>query len=235
MSDNIQAISNITNNNDTYSNTLLTKEQVLIQELKSIKAGKDDWEGYEKVTHKILSHLFTKKENEQEEDKLNKEYEIENIDQTDSHYLSGYISEDGKFLEQSATENYFNIRDIIMPNYATKGFWKYIRERYDGDLIVVDCKNYTKPIKKNQITSVANYLTRKGCGLFAIICTRDEIHASATNALKNQWIHDDKMIVCLTDQDLIQMLNDKERGADPTIRIQTRIFDFRRELDSPSK
>jgi hypothetical protein len=150
---------------------------------------------------------------------LNQYYDIAKIDEKDT------------YLFQDRTQQGFEIRDIIMPNFATKGFWKYIGEKYKGDLIVVDCKNYTEAINKNEILTVANYINEKGCGLFALICTRVEISDSARNAVKNQWLHADKMILCLTDTDLIQMLGDKERGVDPANTIKTKLYTFRKDID----
>lgn len=118
-----------------------------------------------------------------------------------------------------------------MPNFATKGFWRYIRERYDGDQIVVDCKNYSAPLTKEQVLPVAHYITKKSCGLFALICSRSEITESAHNAIKHQWIHYDKMIICLTDEELIEMIGDKMNQLDPSKTIKKKIIEFRKRID----
>lgn len=39
------------------------------------------------------------------------------------------------------------------------------------------------------------------------------------------------MILCLTDNDLIQMLGDKERGIDPANTIKTKLYTFRKDID----
>ncbi len=194
-----------------------TIERKLIKQLENTKAGKLGWVEYENITYSILQYLFCTYQDS--EMSLNQFYDIAKIDEKDT------------FLFQDRTQHGFEIRDIIMPNFATKGFWKYIGEKYKGDLIVVDCKNYTEAIKKHEILTVANYINEKGCGLFALICTRVEISDSARNAVKNQWIHANKMILCLTDNDLIQMLGDKERGVDPANTIKTKLYAFRKDID----
>ena len=50
-----------------------------------------------------------------------------------------------------------NRRDFILRNYCENGFWKYLREKYQADFIVIDAKNYTGKIKKNQILQLSNY------------------------------------------------------------------------------
>lgn len=71
----------------------------------------------------------------------------------------------------------------------------------------------------------------EGCGLFGLICTRREIQNSAKTALLGQWLHYRKMIVCLTDQDLINMLLLKEEGNDPNLIIKEKITSFRKGID----
>jgi hypothetical protein len=65
-----------------------------------------------------------------------------------------------------------NRRDLILPNYAPDGFWKFMRDNYQADYIVVDAKNYRGEVKKKDALQVANYLKPHGAGLFGLIITR---------------------------------------------------------------
>jgi hypothetical protein len=120
-----------------------------------------------------------------------------------------------------------NRRDFILPNYAESGFWKFLRDKYFADYVVVDAKNYSRGIGKQEIIHVANYLSKHGTGLFALIMTRADPQESALYAIKNQWIQYDKLIVTLTDNDVLQMLTDDSVGNDPGELVRQKIEDFR--------
>ena len=62
-----------------------------------------------------------------------------------------------------------NRRDLIMPNYATRGFWHFMRNHYGADFIVAEAKNLTSAISKPAVLQLANYLSRHGTGLFGIL------------------------------------------------------------------
>lgn len=128
---------------------------------------------------------------------------------------------------ESLDDAEMNRRDFILPNYADAGFWKFTRDKYFADYIVADAKNHTRGIEKQEIIQVANYLSKHGTGLFALIMTRIEPQESAVHAIKSQWVQHDKMIVALTDADIVQMLTDRSFGIDPSEVIRQKIEDFR--------
>lgn len=120
-----------------------------------------------------------------------------------------------------------NRRDIIMPNYSTEGFWYYLRQSYRADHLVIDAKNYTEPISKDQILQLANYLSQHGTGLFGIILTRTGDDSSAQYVRREQWMMHNKLILVLNDEDLIQMLSAQAGGERPEALVQQKIEDFR--------
>ncbi|MFG3010168.1 restriction endonuclease [Streptomyces cinerochromogenes] len=128
---------------------------------------------------------------------------------------------------ESANEAEINKRDFILPNYATDGFWKFLRDEYEAHYVVVDAKNYKEGIEKEQVLQIANYLSRHGTGLFALIMTRKEAKQSALYTIREQWILHQKMIVTLHDRDVMQMLTDKSFGNDPAELVRQKIEDFR--------
>jgi hypothetical protein len=120
-----------------------------------------------------------------------------------------------------------NRRDLILPNYAPDGLWAYLRTRYQADYVVIDAKNYSESITKDEVLQIANYLQRNGVGLFALIFSRKEPDARLLYSLREQWVLHDKMIVVLSDSDVNQMLSDKKADADPVELIRQKIEDFR--------
>ncbi|MGP3772727.1 hypothetical protein ACTWJ8_18065 [Streptomyces sp. SDT5-1] len=123
-----------------------------------------------------------------------------------------------------------NRRDLILPNYALEGLWGDLRTRYQADYVVIDAKNYSGSIKKEEVLQIANYLQKNGLGLFAMIFTRVEPSEQLNYVLREQWILHDKMIVILTDSDVRQMLTNKRMGVDPAEVIRQKIEDFRVSL-----
>jgi hypothetical protein len=92
---------------------------------------------------------------------------------------------------------------------------------------VIDAKNYRQQIKKTPILQMAHYLTRHGTGLFGMIASRTGVDATILYVLREQWVLHDKMILVLSDSDVLQMLTMKEAGGDPATLIRQKIEDFR--------
>ena len=53
-----------------------------------------------------------------------------------------------------------------------QGFWAFIRDKYRVDYVVVDAKNHSRKIKKNDVLRIANYLKPHGVGLLSLILSR---------------------------------------------------------------
>lgn len=120
-----------------------------------------------------------------------------------------------------------NRRDLIMPNYATRGFWHFMRNHYRAAYIVAEAKNSDYPISKPAVLQLANYLSRHGTGLFGMLLTRHGMNASAKWTRREHWVLHDKMIIALDDEDVQQMLLTKLAGNNPADLIQQQIEDFR--------
>ena len=92
--------------------------------------------------------------------------------------------------------------------------------------IIVECKNYTEPLKENQTIISSKYLDRKKLTRLSLMVTRKGLHQGGIKAQENQWIRDDKMIICLRDEDLIKMLELKENNDEPWKVIDNLIRQF---------
>ncbi|EHH1242335.1 HNH endonuclease [Vibrio parahaemolyticus] len=131
-------------------------------------------------------------------------------------------------LPESSDLSNVNRRDFVFPNYVENGFWAVMRERYSADYIVVDAKNYTKKVGKKDVLQVANYLKDFGAGLFGIIVSRNGgDKAGCEVTLREQWVLHRKLILVLTDDDLIAMLRAKADGSEPERVLIVRIEQFR--------
>ena len=124
-----------------------------------------------------------------------------------------------------------NRRDFILRNYCENGFWKYLREKYQADFIVIDAKNYTGKIKKNQILQLSNYLKTHGTGLFAIIISRNGKEDNGSYFSRREaWATEKKMIIILDDNDMEKMIFAKASANQPEEIIIQKIEAFRLEM-----
>lgn len=130
-------------------------------------------------------------------------------------------------LYESPDSQGHNRRDMIFPNYVDYGLWLHMRQTYEAHYIVVDAKNYSSRVKKDDVLQIANYLNRHGTGLFGIIATRFEDDPGSLRTRRDQWVINQKLLIVLNDQDLLQMLAMKEAGDDPAVLIRQKVEDFR--------
>jgi hypothetical protein len=131
------------------------------------------------------------------------------------------------YLEHS-NKSKTNRRDLIMPNYATDGFWAFMRTQYRAEFIVVDAKNLSGDAGKEHVLQVANYLSLGGAGLFGLIATRNGLSRSGQYIQREQWILHSKMILVLTHDDVDQMFEAlADANKDPATLIRQKLEDFR--------
>ena len=130
-------------------------------------------------------------------------------------------------IEERSDANMVNRKDFILPNYVHDGFWKFMRERYCADYIVVDAKNSGKTIVKKDVLQISNYLKEHGAGLFAMIFSRKGLAKNTYYVLSELWGLDKKLIIVLDDNDVEQMLLEKKNDGNPEKVIQKKIEDFR--------
>jgi hypothetical protein len=134
----------------------------------------------------------------------------------------------GKPIPQRGDESRANIRDYIMPNYAEKGFWAFLRERYQADYIVFDAKNHSKKLAKADVLQIANYLKPHGAGMFGVIVSRAGGDAAGCeHARREQWVLHRKLVIVLDDEDVRAMLKAKSEGRGPEEVIAQKIESFR--------
>ena len=120
----------------------------------------------------------------------------------------------------------FNIirRDLIFPNRSTSGFWdREIRSGYEGDYVLLECKNFKDPIGKEEFDQALEYLGESSVGKFGIIVTRKNVGEKIRQLQVMRWKDSKKMLIVLSDQHLHRMLDLFSNGQDPTQTIQKAI------------
>jgi hypothetical protein len=138
----------------------------------------------------------------------------------------------GEPMEESTTETGLQRRDLIFPiSYDTDGFWMMIKYKHDAEALIVECKNHSEPIGANEIVKASKYLGKKRLGMFALVISRYPPEQSAIKEMKRLWRDEEKLVLCLDDDDLKTMIHLKENGKDPELLIEKRRFELLQSLE----
>jgi hypothetical protein len=129
--------------------------------------------------------------------------------------------------EQSETQDKSHRRDLIynIPHGAGP-FWSYVTLKY-GLGIIVECKNYRDPLKENEMIISSKYFDKKKLTALGLIITRKGLDTTGLKAQQDLWREQEKMLLCLEDNDMAKMLELKDRGEDPWKVIDFKEREFR--------
>lgn len=103
--------------------------------------------------------------------------------------------------------------DLIGKIKIQKGFWNTIYENYNSRYIVFEFKNYNDKITQEQIYTTNKYLYDKALRTVAILISREAINDNAKRTCEGILRNENKLILTLNENDLINMLEKrKEKG-----------------------
>jgi hypothetical protein len=125
---------------------------------------------------------------------------------------------DGK--PQERTHEGTLIRDLVFSNEGVRNFWRYIMQTYGSFLIVFELKNKSD-ITGGDIDQVATYLG-DAMGRFGILISRGDAGSTSFNRRKTVFNKESvrKVILHLTDNDLLELLKQRSALKDTTDYIQ---------------
>jgi hypothetical protein len=165
----------------------------LIEELKSCKSGKENYKNYEKICCKILKYLFS--------DDLT--LWKEQIKSNDNIYR-------------------FDLFCRVKDN-NNKSFWSIIENYFKSKYIIFDFKNYTEKVKQSEIYKTEKYLYSKALRTVGIIITPNGYDENAFWAMKGSLRENGKLMLLLTNNDLLNMMkrkiDDKEDPSEYLLNI----------------
>jgi hypothetical protein len=110
------------------------------------------------------------------------------------------------------------------------GFWAFVKTAHNALAVIVDAKNYTDILPKDQIVITSKYFGPKKLWNFGIVICRKRLNNSGKKEQADRWVHHDEMIVCLTDDDLEEMIGLKLAGEDAEYVIDHKIRELRSTL-----
>ena len=107
-----------------------------------------------------------------------------------------------------------DIRDAIVQNTG-KNFWEEIRHDYNAKNIVFEFKNLSKKIGKEELIQVSDYLEKGSLGRVGIIFSRKGLSKSGVEKQRSLLRDAKKLILVLSENDLIDLINKKMQKEEP--------------------
>ncbi|WP_343571053.1 restriction endonuclease [Sphingobacterium sp.] len=128
-----------------------------------------------------------------------------------------YLFEDDLALwePQNRTEDGLSRFDLICRIASKDDFWKSLISSFNTRFILFEFKNYCTPIGADQIYTTERYLFIKALRSVGFVIARNGGDKNAIQAAKGALKEHGKLIIILSDQDLINMLISKDTGGNP--------------------
>lgn len=131
---------------------------------------------------------------------------------------------------QSRSDDGLDIIDAIFPIRSNQPPWSIVRSEYRTRFVVAEFKNYCDAIGQVQVESIAQYLWKPAHRVFGLLVSRQQPSSAAIAQRRRKWLEDEKCIVFLSDDDLLEMLQIRDSGGQPFDVVDTQLEDFFRTL-----
>lgn len=111
-------------------------------------------------------------------------------------------------------------RDIVFTNDSDQSFWAFIRDHHSSVFVMFETKNVNQ-INFSHINQVSSYLGDR-MGYLGFIVTRNQCELNQLRKIYSIYndSHPRKIILVISDKDVIQMLDMKDRGENPMQHLQ---------------
>ena len=109
------------------------------------------------------------------------------------------------------------IIDITFYNASTHGFWFDIKNKHGNIIIIFELKNMTD-LSNEEYFQISARLNKKN-GLFGILISRDKDNLDIQRAYR-RYNQEEKVIINLTDDDIVDMLTSIKDGLVPTMNLE---------------
>lgn len=172
-----------------------------IKEMESCIAGREMYDNYQVLCHKLLKNIFS------EDLALWKEQ---------------YSSNNNLYR--------FDLLCRIKDNNQ-KTFWNIIEKYFNSKYIVFEFKNYKKKITQKEIYTTERYLYAKALRSVAIIISQNGYEDNADWAAKGCLRENGKLIILITTEELIEMNKMKENQEDPSDFLLDKLDDILLKLE----
>ena len=96
-----------------------------------------------------------------------------------------------------------------------EAFWIFIEKYFRTKYIIFEFKNYSKEITQKEIYTTEKYLYAKAFRCVAIIISCHGEDKNAKKAISGTFRENGKLIISISNKDLIDLLNKKLQGCSP--------------------
>jgi len=139
---------------------------------------------------------------------------------------------------QKRTADGLNIYDLVYRVRQSHPFWVTLTRDFRSRVILFECKNYGSPIGPAQVYTTERYLTPSALRPICFVISRKPANAKAVIAAFGTMRESGKLLVFLSDKDMVKMLHAKDaqlesggseaelRDNDPTEILDQRIYEF---------
>ena len=117
-------------------------------------------------------------------------------------------------ISQSTSINPDQRRDIILPVIDTSSFFHYMSIVYRGDLILIECKNYTEQMTQQEVEKTLKYLRRPSLANIGFLIVRNGYDKGAFESAIDAYRIDGRLLIFLTEKNLNEMIAIKSKGDD---------------------
>jgi len=151
-------------------------------------------------------------------------------------YLFGDDLRDGR--SQKRTSDGLNVYDLVYRVNPRHPFWITLTRDFRARVVLFECKNYGKPIRPEQVFTTERYLSLNAMRAVCFVLSRKPVHKHAVHAAYGAMRDSGKLLVFLSDVDLIEMIRAKDAQVrnggtdderlenDPTEVLDQRIYEF---------
>ena len=173
----------------------------LINELKQCKQGKKEFRKYEDICYDVLEMLF-------------------------SNDLTLWKK------QQKSNKDLFRF-DLLcrIKDDNTKTFWSIVENYFESKYIVFEFKNYSKAISQREVFTTERYLYSKALRSVGIIITPNGYEKNAYWAAKGCLRENGKLILLLTNDDLLEMIGKKNDDENPSEHLLKKLDVMLLELE----
>ena len=179
----------------------LTRKVDWQQKFKNVKLGKEEYLEYQKICIEALKLLF-------------------------SDYLSIWAE------QQKSNADLYRFDMICkIKNDVSDDFFNTLNTYFNTKYIIFDFKNYKEKITQREIYTTEKYLYDKALRKVAIILSRNGTDENAEKAIKGSLREQGKIILTLTDYDILEMLAMHEQGNNPTDYLAMKLDTLLIELE----